>query len=457
VSTVSGATIDIIPIGGLGEVGRNMTLIRSGQDRIVVDCGVGFARDASQDGVELLLPDVAAIGPDPISTVIVTHGHDDHLAALRHLVATGAPIGRILGLPFTIELVRAKLGSEVPLPPLVSAVPGRVVTDGTFSYEFVRVAHSIPDAAAVVITTPVGRVVATGDYKLDATQHRPGRRADLSALAALGRDGVLVMLGDSTYAPIGGRTASEDSTLQPLRDVVAAAPGRVVLTCFASNIDRVDHAMRAADESGRNITLLGRSMRRNAAIANRLGELDSPRRARVQPRDLAATKPRRSLVCCTGSQAESNAVLARAARGEHPQLVLSARDTVVFASRPVPGNEQAVEALLAGIDARGCRLVTHEDAAIHVSGHARADEIAEMIGLLQPRFVLPVHGEQAMLNAHRLIAIERCGLAPDQVIAATNGDVITLTTGSARLSDRIPVRVIGADTDGAPIGPAEAW
>jgi ribonuclease J len=451
---VAAPTIDIVPIAGLGEVGRNMTLLRSGADRVVIDCGVGFARNGGEDGVELLLPDVEAIGPEPIGTVVVTHGHDDHIAALGYLIATGAPISRIIGLPFTIELVRAKLAPDLPLPPLISVQPGRVVEDGPFGFDFIRVAHSIPDAAAVAIHTPVGCVVATGDYKLDASQQRVSRRADRERLAELGRQGVLVMLGDSTYAPIGGRAASEDSTIAPLHDVVAAAPGRVVVTCFASNIDRVEHAVRAADATGRSVTLVGRSMRRNAAIADRLGELAPPRRSMVQPRDLAAAKPRRSLVCCTGSQAEENAVLARATRGEHPHLVLSTRDTVVFASRPVPGNEQAVETLQAGIDARGCQIVTHEDAAIHVSGHARADEIAEMIDLLQPRFVLPVHGEQEMLDAHRVIAIERCGVDRDRVLLAANGDVITLTAASARLSDRIPVRVINADTDGAPIGRA---
>jgi len=442
----------IMPVGGLGEVGRNMTVIDWGGERIVVDCGVGFPTTAERDGVvEQYLPDVRPLGREPIAAVVLTHGHDDHLAALAHLIRTGAPIGRIIGLPFTIELVRAKLAEGVPSPPLVPATVGVPLTTGAFSFEYVRVAHSIPDAAAVAITTPVGVVVMTGDYKLDDTQANARRRADTKRLGALGRAGVLAMLGDSTNAAEPGRTGSEDSTIAPLLDVVRAAGGRVIVTSFASNIDRIDHALRAGDATGRRVTYIGRSVRRNVSIAERLGEITPPRADTVGPRELDTMQPQRSLVICTGSQAERNAVLSRAARGEHPQLQLGRSDTVVFASRPVPGNEPEVATLIAALIARGVRVVTHDDAPIHVSGHARADEVEEMIGLLRPTYVVPVHGEPQMQEAQARIAVARCGIDRGRIVIARNGDVIALSRDRCEIDDHVPVEVIEADGDGIPL------
>jgi ribonuclease J len=441
-----------MPIGGLGEVGRNMTVIDWGAERLVVDCGVGFPPSGARDGVvEQYLPDVRPLGRHPIAAVFLTHGHDDHIAALAHLIRSGAPIGRIVGLPFTIELVRAKLADGIPMPPVTVAAPGVPVTTGAFSAEYIRVAHSIPDAAAIAFTTPVGVVVFTGDYKLDDTQANERRRADVGRLGEIGRAGVLAMLGDSTNADEPGRTAGEDTTIAPLLEVVSAAPGRVVVTSFASNIDRIDHAVRAADATGRQVTFIGRSVRRNVGIAERLGELTPPQRDPVGPRGVEALEPRRSLIVCTGSQAERNAVLWRAARGEHPNLRLGRTDTVAFASRPVPGNEPDVEALIAALDALQVRVVTHDDAAIHVSGHARADEIEQMISLVRPRFLVPVHGEPQMQEAQARIAVARCGMDRERVVLAGNGDVITLTTDGCAISEHVEVAVIEADGDGIPV------
>jgi ribonuclease J len=442
----------IMPVGGLGEVGRNLTVLDWGRERVIVDCGVGFPSNAERDGVvEQYLPDVRPLGREPIAAVVLTHGHDDHIAALAHLIRTGAPIGRIIGLPFTIELVRAKLADGVPLPPLVTASLGVPVTTGAFAFEYVRVAHSIPDAAAVAITTPVGVVVMTGDYKLDDTQANVRRRCDRNRLGALGRSGVLAMLGDSTNADEAGRTGSEDSTIGPLQDVIGAAGGRVIVTSFASNIDRIDHALRAADATGRRVTFIGRSVRRNISIAERLGEISPPSRDTVGPRDLDTLQPRRSLVVCTGSQAERNAVLSRASRGEHPQLQLGRSDTVVFASRPVPGNEPEVETMIAALTARGVKVVTHLDAPIHVSGHARADEVEEMIGLLRPTYLVPMHGELQMQEAQARIAVARCGIDRGRVVVARNGDVIALARDRCEIDDHVAVEVIEADGDGIPL------
>lgn len=428
-----------------------MTLLAWGEERVVVDCGVGFPRGLERGGiVEQLLPDVSPVAGEPIAAVFLTHGHDDHIAALGHLIRSGAPIGRIVGMPFTVELVRAKL-APLPLPPIVAATPGRPVTTGAFAVEYVRVAHSIPDAAALAIATPVGTIVVSGDYKLDDTTVNIRRRTDRRRLGAIGRAGVLALLGDSTNAPEAGRTPSEDATFDPLFDVVGAASGRVIVTSFASNVDRVDHAVRAADGTGRSVCFLGRSMRRNVDIAERLGELRPPRRDAVAPRDLARLASRRALVVCTGSQAERYAVLARAARGEHPHLQVGAGDTFVFASRPVPGNEPEVEALHAALRAARARVVTHEDAAIHVSGHARADEVAELIDLLRPRFVVPLHGEQRMLEAQARIAVARCGIDRERVLIAGNGDVIELTADSIAVTDHVELEVVHADGDGLPL------
>jgi ribonuclease J len=444
------ATVRVIPVGGLGEVGRNMTVLDWGQDRIVVDCGIGFpagGRDHT-DGAEQLLPDMRPFAHAPIAAVFLTHGHDDHIAALAHLIRTGVPIGRIIGLPFTAELARAKLEEWGPHPPVITARPGTPITTGAFSVEFVRVAHSIPDACALAITTPVGMILMTGDYKLDTSQWRETRRADRKRLGALGRAGVLAMLGDSTNAEKPGVTGSEDSTFDPIHDLVGAAPGRVIVTSFASHIDRIDHAVRAADSTGRRVTFLGRSVRRNTDIAQRLDEMAPPRADTLPPRELEGAPPRRSLVICTGSQAEHNAVLARASRGEHPHLQLGRSDTLIFASRPVPGNEEDVGALIAAIRGRGCTVITHQDAPIHVSGHANADEIAEMIELARPQFVIPVHGERSMQETQARIAVDRCGVAPDAALIATNGDVIELGRDAAAIVDHLELAVVEADGDG---------
>ena len=439
-------------MGGVGEVGRNMTVIAWGGERVVVDCGVGFPSAGERNGiVEQLLPDVRPLGTGPIAAVVLTHGHDDHIAALAHLIRTGAPIGRVIGLPFTIELVRAKLPEGVPAPPTVIASPGQIVTTGAFSFEFVRVSHSIPDAAALAIRTPIGLVVMTGDYKFDADASNPRRRTDRKRIAELGREGVLAMLGDSTNADQPGRTPSEDTTFDPLHDVVASAAGRIIVTSFASNIDRVDHAIRAADATNRSVGFVGRSMLRNVGIAERLGELRPPGRDPVPPRELESVRPRRSLVICTGSQAERNAVLARASRGEHPNLILGRADTIAFASRPVPGNEPEVEVMIAELVRRGCRVITHDDAPIHVSGHARADEIEEMITLLRPRFLVPVHGEPQMLEAQARIAVARCGIDRNDVLIVANGDVIGLREDSIAVVDHVDVAVVEADGDGYPL------
>ncbi len=442
-----------MPIGGLDEVGRNMTLISCGGDRIVVDCGVGFPRrGAGLQGVEQLLPDVEAIGTGPIAAVLLTHGHDDHVAALGHLIRSGAPIGRIVTLPFTAELVRAKLAErELPVPPILKVSPGQHVTTGAFGIEFVRVSHSIPDAAAIAITTPVGVVVVSGDYKLDTVAALPNRRANRKRFGELGRAGVLALLADSTNAEKPGRTATEDSTAQPILETVEACAGRVILTSFASHIDRLAHAVSAAEATRRRIALLGRSMRRNVGVADQLGELDLPMASTVPPRELANVAPRKLMVLCTGSQAERFAVLGRASRAEHPQLTINGMDTVIFATRPVPGNEEDVEALQAALQARGTRIVTHEDAPIHVSGHASADEVADLITLLRPRFLVPMHGEREMLEAQGRIAVERCGMHAEDVLLATNGDVITLTRGTAEITDHVDVRTISADADGTPL------
>ena len=430
-----------------------MTVVEADGVRIVVDCGIGFPHGDDRGlGVETFLPDVRVMRGRPVDAVLITHAHDDHVAALAHLIRSGTPIGRIVSLPFSIAMVEAKLSEhDLPLPPLVPVRPGDRVEVGPVTAEFIRVAHSIPDPTAIALTTSAGTVVFTGDYKLDATGQDARRQVDRKRLTELGDAGVLAMLGDSTNAQLPGRTPSEATTIGPIGDVVEEAPGRIVLTSFSSQIDRIDHAIRAADRTHRQVMLLGRSMRRNVKIAERLEEIMPPNLPHLARREIGGPK---AMVICTGSQAEEFAVLGRASRGEHPDLHIGNGDTVVFASRPVPGNEGPVEEMQAMLRMRGARVVTHHDEAIHVSGHARADEVAEMLRMLRPKVVIPMHGEEPMLRAQAEIAIE-AGVAPDCVHVGANGDVIEVSADGVRLADQIDSPAIPAGSDGLPLEAGE--
>lgn len=445
--------IRITPIGGLGEVGRNMMVIEHDDVRLVIDCGIGFPHGDDRGlGVDIYLPDVRALKGRPVDAVLLTHAHDDHVAALAHLIRSGTPIGRMISLPFTTAMVEAKLSEhDLPLPPLQTVAPGDQIKIGSITVEFIRVSHSIPDPAAIALTTNLGTIVLTGDYKMDATGQDIKRQVDRKRLTALGDAGVIAMLGDSTNAQLPGRTPSEATTFDPINDVIDEAQGRVVLTSFSSQIDRIDHAVRAADRSNRQVMLLGRSVRRNVKIAERLKEMAPPNLPVLGRRDIAGV---RALVVCTGSQAEEFAVLGRASRGEHPDLNLGNGDTIVFASRPVPGNEGPVEEMQNMLRMRGARVVTHHDAAIHVSGHARADEIVDMIRMLRPTNVIPVHGEPQMLEAQAELAIQN-GVAADNVHVGSNGDVIEVDQNGLRLVDQINAIAIPAGSDGLPLEAGE--
>ncbi len=448
---MSGVTdpIRITPIGGLGEVGRNMMVIEHDGVRIVVDCGIGFPHGADRGlGVDIYLPDLRALKGRPIDAVLITHAHDDHVAALAHLIRSGTPIGRLISLPFTTAMVEAKLQEhDMPLPTIQTVKPGDIVEIGSITAEFIRVSHSIPDPAAIALTTKLGTIVLTGDYKLDATGQDLKRQVDRKRLTALGDAGVIAMLGDSTNAQLPGRTPSEATTIEPINDVIDEAQGRVVLTSFSSQIDRIDHAMRAADRTGRQVMLLGRSVRRNVKIAERLKEMAPPNLPTLGRRDVGSSK---ALVICTGSQAEEFAVLGRASRGEHPDLKLGNGDTIVFASRPVPGNEGPVEEMQNMLRLRGARVITHKDAPIHVSGHARADEISDMIKMLRPTSMIPIHGEPQMLAAQAELGIQH-GIATENVHVGTNGDVIELTATGLRLVDQVEAIAVPAGSDGLPL------
>ena len=446
--------IRITPIGGLGEVGRNMMAIEDGDVRIVIDCGIGFPHGDDRGlGVETFLPDVRVLRGRPVDAVLITHAHDDHVAGLAHLIRSGTPIGRIVSLPFSTAMIEAKLSEhDLPVPPLVTVAPGDIVEIGHVTAEFIRVAHSIPDPTAIALTTSAGVIIHTGDYKLDATGQDQRRHVDRARLTALGDAGVLAMLGDSTNAMLPGRTQSEATTIQPIHDVVGEAPGRVILTSFSSQIDRIDHAMRAADRTHRQVMLMGRSMRRNVRIAERLEELVPPNLPYLARRELGGPK---AMIICTGSQAEEFAVLGRASRGEHPDLHIGNGDTVIFASRPVPGNEGAVQELQRGLQLRGARVVTHEDEPIHVSGHARADEVAEMVRTLRPQIAIPIHGEDPMLRAQAEIAIAN-GVAADHVHVASNGEVLEVDASGVRVVDQVEAMAIPAGSDGLPIAAEDA-
>jgi ribonuclease J len=437
-------TLRIVPLGGLGEVGKNMTVYEIGGETIVVDAGIAFPRDEHL-GVDLLLPDVGYLEGRRLRAVVLTHGHEDHVGGLPYLLRE-VEVEAIVATPLTLGLVKSKLDEHGvgQAAQLIEADPTAEPLElGPFRVEFVRVAHSIPDSVALVIETAAGRVVHTGDWKLD---HTPvdGLKTDVGKLAEIGNRGVDLLLGDSTNAERPGNTGSERLVGEAFRTIFPLRRGKILVASFASNVHRMQQAADVAVESGRKVTVVGRSMRKNLNIARNLGYVSLPDDALVNTDEAAQLPPDRVVVLCTGSQGEPMSALTRIAYGDHKAVSVEPGDTVIISAKPVPGNELRVHDSINQLAKAGAEVLHEEIAPVHVSGHACQEELRTMLSLLRPRYVMPIHGEYRMLAAHAKLARE-AGVPDERVVLAENGSVVELARGGARLVDRVDAGVTFVD------------
>ena len=433
----------VVALGGIGEVGRNMTVFEYGNRLLVVDCGVLFPEDL-QPGVDLILPDFRAIEErlGDIEAIVLTHGHEDHIGAVPFLLRQ-RPDLPVVGSRFTLALVAAKCREHRLTPTLVEVKEGGRYVVGDFDCEFFAVNHSIPDALAVAIRTPAGVVLHTGDVKLDQLP-LDGRLTDLAGFSRLGDDGVDLFLVDSTNAEVPGFIVSERDIGPVLDRVIASAEQRVIVACFASHVHRVQQVFDVAQKHGRRVALVGRSMVRNMGIAAELGLLREPPGLLVDLDDAMELPERQVLFVSTGSQGEPLSALSRMARGEHRQIAIRPGDTVVLASSLIPGNETAVFGVVNGLSRLGASVVHQGNAKVHVSGHAPAGELLFLYNAVRPSNVMPVHGEWRHLRANAELAIAS-GVPADHVVIAEDGVVVDLIDGRARIAGRVEVGHVYVD------------
>jgi ribonuclease J len=427
------------PLGGIGEIGMNLSIYGYGDERrrqwVIVDCGVSFASEEHLPGVDLIMPDIRYLLEERknILGLILTHAHEDHMGALIDLwPRLNVPI---YATPFTAALFEARRAGEPGAPQIpVNVVPLRgKLTLGPFAVEFVSVAHSIPESNALAIRTPAGTVLHTGDWKIDPTP-LVGSKTDAARLTALGDEGMLALVGDSTNAVRDGRSPSEADVAKTIAELVRTAPARVAVTTFASHVDRIRAVADAARAAEREVIVVGRAMERVVQVARETGYLDGVQDFR-SVENYGYLPPDRVLALCTGSQGEPRAALARIAEDEHPEVTLSRGDRVIFSSRAIPGNEKAVDRVINGLVAQGVEVITDRTHLVHVSGHPRRAELVDMIGWVRPQILIPAHGEALHLAEHAALA-RRAGVP--QVLTCRNGDMVRLAPGKAEIIDEIP-------------------
>ncbi len=433
----------VFALGGIGEIGRNMTVFEFGGKLLIVDCGVLFPED-QQPGVDLILPDFRPIEDrmDDVVAVVLTHGHEDHIGAVPFLLRQRRDIP-VIGSKFTLALVAAKCREHRLQPKLTEVTEGEKTTHGPFECEYFAVNHSIPDAIAVAIRTPAGLALHTGDIKLDQLP-LDGRLTDLAGFSRLGDEGVDLFLVDSTNAEVPGFVTPEREIGPVLDNVIGKAKGRVIVASFASHVHRIQQVVEVAQRYDRRVCFVGRSMVRNMQIAQDLGYLDIPDGV-VVDLDQAANLPVHKLVLIsTGSQGEPLSALSRMARGDHRQINIRADDLVVLASSLIPGNENAVFGVVNGLARLGATVVTQQSAKVHVSGHASAGELLYLYNAVRPTNAMPVHGEWRHLRANGALAAAT-GVPVDRVILAEDGVVVDLVDGIASIVGRVPVGQVYVD------------
>jgi ribonuclease J len=435
----------ILPLGGLGEIGKNMTVVERDGRMVIVDAGLMFPT-AEMLGIDLVLPDFSSLRgrAAEIEAIVLTHGHEDHVGALPYVLREIGMPRAIYGGALTIGLVRSKLEEHhIRDAPLTVIGAGERVDAGPFEIETVHMSHSIPDARAVALHTDLGAILITGDYRFDQTPI-DGRPADIARLAALGTEGVLCLCGDSTNADRPGVVLSEASVGPALLDLFSRCRGRVIVTCFASNVHRVQQVIEAAAELDRRVALVGRSMRKNFNIAANLGIASAPEGLFISPKEIEDFPDHKVVAISTGSQGEPLSALRRMAFHDHPDVELHSGDTVIFSATPIPGNERSVNETIDRIYEIGATVVTAADAPIHVSGHGSQEELKLMLNLTKPRFVFPFHGDHKRIELHSRLA-EAVGIEPDRIFKGRNGLALELTDGAARFGEDVGGGMIFVD------------
>ena len=431
-------TLRVLPLGGVGEIGKNMTVVEYDGRIVVIDCGLRFPT-ADMMGIDLVLPDFTYLRErlDAIEAIVITHGHEDHLGALpwvlRDIGQHSVPV--VYGGQLTVAMARSKLDEHKLRDVNLDVLPiGQTAEAGPFTIERIHLTHSIPDASGVALTCPLGTVLFTGDYKFDQTPVG-GAPADMARLAELGRERLLLLCGDSTNADRAGVSESESIVGPHLERVFHHCKGRIVVTCFASNIHRVQQVVDAAAANGRKVALVGRSMRKNVNIGRSLGHIEVPEGMLVQPREVDQFPEERLVIISTGSQGEPLSALRRMAYRDHPQVELKRGDTVVFSATPIPGNERAVNETIDRLYHIGCDVITARDAPIHASGHGYAEEVKMMLNLTRPRYVMPVHGDFKRMLLHSKLA-EAVGVPAEDIFRLENGLPLEIDADGARIGER---------------------
>jgi len=432
----------VVALGGLGEVGRNMSVLEYDGRLLVLDCGVLFPED-NQPGVDLILPDFDYIHDRlaDVEAIVLTHGHEDHIGAVPYLLRLRPDIP-LIGSQLTLAFVEAKLKEHRITPFTFAVKEGQRERFGVFDCEFVAVNHSIPDALAVAVRTPAGTVLDTGDFKMDQLP-LDGRITDLRAFARLGEEGVDLFMVDSTNAEVPGFVAGEREIGPVLDRVFAESAKRIVVASFASHVHRVQQVLDAAELHERKVAFVGRSMVRNMAIAAELGYLRVPEGVLVDQKEAGTLPDDEVVLMCTGSQGEPMAALSRIANNDH-KIKVGPGDTVILASSLIPGNENAVFRVINGLTRLGARVVHSGNAKVHVSGHASAGELVYVYNVLRPRNVMPVHGEVRHLVANGALAV-RTGVPPERVMLAEDGVVVDLVDGKASIVGAVPCGYVYVD------------
>ncbi len=437
--------VRVIPLGGVGEIGKNMAVLEVGEDILVIDAGLMFP-DAEMLGIDLVIPDIRYLveNRSRVRAILLTHGHEDHIGALPYVLRELRDVP-VYGTKLTLGLLRTKLKEhklhdKVQLREIATGSPFQV---GNITCDTYAVCHSIPDAVGFTIETPYGTIVHSGDWKFD---HTPvdGRQTDFARLSEIAAKGVLLLLSDSTRAESGGYTPSERHVGEILEGIMSRASGRVITTTFASNISRIKQITDIAYAWGRKTAIIGRSMENYTRTARELGYLDVAQGALAHPTELAKLPDNEVCIITTGSQGEPTSALSRMALGDHRHVVVKEGDTIVMSSSPIPGNEELVSRTVDNLFKLGAEVIYEPDVRPHVSGHASQEELKLLLNILRPMHFIPIHGEYRMLVRHARIALD-LGVAPERTFVVTNGDVVELGENGGRLTDGIPSGAVYVD------------